>query len=139
MVSTVNTAGLIIVFDENAIPALARLAVRHDWPVLRMSTVVQAVPAIVRHRPGLVVVQVSLVPDQAVELIRLLRARLQPVPIIAVARSHDEQTERAIRGAGATYYLPAARDAGILEQVVASMLPDSVISDDPVSDAGRRL
>ncbi len=124
MASSSQIAGLIIVFDEPAMPTVARLAVRYRWSILEIHAAPQAVSEVLRRRPRLLILQIPLVAHEAVELIHLLRARVRPVPVIAVARLHDEKIERAIREAGASCYLPESGAAAMVEEIVAALVPN---------------
>lgn len=57
-------------------------------------------------RPQVVIVQVPTVADEALQLISLIANGAQRIPIIAAAVTHTDDLERAVRRAGATYYVP---------------------------------
>ena len=111
---------LIVVLDQTVEPDLVRLAVDRGWALLRTSTVREAIRELRVRRVDVAVVQVAVLIERAVELIQLLREHWNRVPIVAVARSHDERLERAVRSAGADCYLPSP-DADAIEQAVDSL------------------
>ena len=126
--------GLIVVLNEATTPSLADFAMRRGWTIIKVSSAMGALAAILRRRPRLLVVQVSAFVNQTAELIRQARARLRPLPIVAVARSHDETVERTIRGAGASCYLPIACDADPLDATVTSLLAERTPSNGVEAD-----
>jgi DNA-binding NarL/FixJ family response regulator len=69
-----------------------------------------------------VIVQVSSRLDEDIELLRLLPARMKRLSLIAVADPHRDEIERAVRGAGASCYLPNAANTALVERTVAEML-----------------
>lgn len=113
---------LAIVLGGPVHVGLARAAVRQGWTVLAVDTAVQAMREIRDRSPRLVVVQVSLLNNEPIKLIRMLKHSSQPVLIVAVANSHRNQLERIVRDAGVSCYLPAADEEDQLVQAVASML-----------------
>jgi len=116
--------GLIVVMDEAVIPGLARFAMRHGWSVVKLPEIGQTGRLVLRRRAQAIVVQVSLRLDETIALIHLLKRDSRPVPVVAVAGVHNEEIERAIRGAGANCYLPGSSDADMIAQAVAAVLPN---------------
>ena len=102
--------------------ALLRITLRRAWLLLKISCVLPALREILRLRPDVVIVQVTLQLGDDLELIRLLPSRMTRVSLIAVASSHHERIELAVRAAGVSGYLPAAADTELIEQTVADVL-----------------
>jgi DNA-binding NarL/FixJ family response regulator len=119
-----DIVGLIVVLDEAVMPGLARFAMRHGWSVVKLPEIGQTGRLVLRRRAQAIVVQVSLKLDETIALIQLLKQGSRPMPIVAVAGVHNEQIERAIRGAGANCYLPGTSDADMIAQAVAAVLPN---------------
>jgi DNA-binding response OmpR family regulator len=128
MDSDIHRIGMIVVLDEAVMPNLAQLAIHNHWHILQTPLARKALPDVLRRRAQMLVVQISVPVDEAVELIRLLRTTPRKVPILAVAASHDAELERATREAGATCYLPGCEALGMLQDVVLSMLPQQMPS-----------
>lgn len=113
---------LVIVLCGTVHVGLARVALRQGWPIRSLDTAVAAMREIRDRCPRVVVVQVTLLSNEPVKLIRLLRYGLQPAVVVAVASTHRTQLERVVRDAGANCYLPAADDDRSVERMVAAML-----------------
>lgn len=118
--------GLIVVLDEVVSEALGRLAVRRGWPILRALTAGHAIEAVRQRRVDLVVVQVSVFVEVAVEVLARLHAGPRRVRVAVVALRHDEHIERAMRAAGADCYLVGWEPADRIERTIEAM------------DSGRR-
>ena len=113
---------LVIVLCGTMHVGLARTSVRQGWSVLTLGTAVQALREIRDRAPRLVVVLVSLMSDEPLRLIRMLRHCSQPVLVVAVANSHRNQLEKLARDAGAGCYMPSPEEESQLTDAVASML-----------------
>ena len=113
---------LVIVLCGTVHIGLARAAVRQGWTVLAVGTAVEAMREIRDRSPRLVVVQVTLLSNEPVKLIRFLHHSSQPVLIVAVAGTHRNQLERLVRDAGANCYLPSTDEDESIVQAVTSML-----------------
>lgn len=128
MESSTNRLGLVIALHETVMPGLARLAIRRGWQVVQAALPRQVLPVVLRQPAQMLVVQVSVPVEEAVELIRLLRTIPRRVPILAVAASHDRWVEQAAREAGASCYLPDCDTLDVLQQAIDSMLPQRTSS-----------
>jgi hypothetical protein len=124
--------------DESPAPELARIAMRRGWPLRRPPTAVLAAREIRETRPCVVVLQVSPRPDEVLKLLRLVRSGLPPVVSIAVAVSHLDEIERAVRAAGASCYLPDAIKNRLLERTVDDILATGLCEANRRDAAGRR-
>ncbi len=124
---------VVIVVCGSLHVGLARVAVRHGWPVRMAHSAVQAFREIHPEAPRLVIVQVSLVSDEPLRLIRLLRHGLCPTLALAVAGSHRPALECAVRDAGANVYLPSAEHEANIEEAAAALL------EAPMAQSGRAL
>ncbi len=113
---------LVIVLCGNVHVGLARTAVRQGWSVLALGTAVQAMREIRDRSPRLVIVQVSMLSQEPLKLVRLLHNCSQPMLVVAVANGHRAHLERLARDAGANCYLPDADESEAVFQAVSSML-----------------
>jgi DNA-binding NarL/FixJ family response regulator len=80
----------------------------HRFPVLQVAEARQALQSLALLQPRITVVQVSRLADEALRFIRLVAGSRRPIPVIAVAMSHDRELERAIWDARATWYMANA-------------------------------
>ncbi len=122
MTFTSDTSVLVVSLASNPSPALLRIAIRHAWPVLTALRPPQALREVRHCQPDVIIIQVSLPRGADVELISLLRTKMRQVSLIAVAGSHRDEIERAVRSAGVSCYLPTAEDMTLVERSVAEML-----------------
>lgn len=113
---------LVVVLCGNVHVGLARAAVRQGWTVLALGSAVQAVREIRDRCPRLVIVQVTMLSQEPIKLVRLLHNCSQPVLVVAVANGHRTQLERLARDAGAHCYLPDADETESVLDAVSSML-----------------
>ncbi len=135
---------LVISVDESPSPALARVAIRSGWPLLSVPRAFQAIREIRHRQPGVVIVQVTLRLGEGLELVQLLPDETARASLIAIASSHHESIERAVRAAGASCYLPTPADAALVERTVAEMLDrrtarSSAMRRAPRADLERRI
>ena len=134
-----DTIGLVVVLDETVMPGLARLATQSGWSIVQVPVAREALPIVLRRRAQMLVIQVSMPADEAIDLIRLLRVAPRKVPIIAVATAHGRQIEQAAREAGASCYLPDGDVPEALQRAIASMMPRQEVNEwhgNPVSQRG---
>jgi len=110
------------VMEGDVDPNLERVATSFGLSILAVTNADQALRALHSLRPGLIVLQVSRLVNEALRFVRLVTALPERVPLVAVATSHSEQLERDIWQAGATWDLP---DTGpnLLDQVLRAALP----------------
>jgi DNA-binding NarL/FixJ family response regulator len=139
--SLVNIRVLFFAMDESPEPNLAEIAMRRGWPFLQMSNTSQAIVELRRRSPSAVVVQVSLPLSEDLELLHRVRDNFSTVTLIAVATTHDDDVERAVRSAGVSLYLPSARDADRIERAIDQVLhhrapPTAGVTQE--NDASRR-
>ncbi len=121
VIAPANNPVLIVVLGETVAPGLDQASVSRGWQLLKFSSVSDAIREVFRHRPQVVIVQVSL-QSEAVKFIGTLHKAIKPILLIAVAAEHHNDLERAVRGAGINYYLPGASNVELLEQAVAAVL-----------------
>ena len=117
-----RTKGIVVVLDGRVEPGLLQVARVHALPVLMAPDANQAFRDILRLRPAVIIVHVPKVPAEALKLIRsVVESGLGPLPLIAATASHQDETERAVRMAGATCYLAGA-DAQLIGPVLENLL-----------------
>ena len=113
---------LVVLLSPNPAPELVRLALRSGWPCIVEPRSAPAARHLRQRRPAVVLIEVALPAEEEIRFIRLLQPTLDRRALVAVARSHDENLERAIRAAGVSCYLPSANDDAAIEAIVAAML-----------------
>jgi DNA-binding response OmpR family regulator len=113
--------GVVVVMDRTMVSGLAKLAQRHRWSLIHLPTAAGVRQAIGRQRLDIAVVQIAVEPQQAVELLRWLRATRKELLLIAVASDGGEDVERMARLAGVQCYLTQTDDV-TLERAVNEML-----------------
>ena len=134
---------LIAVMDEDVDKGLALSATQNGWPLLQATTADEVFFQLCQSRPRVLIVQMSLFLGEALKLIGLTRHHWQQVSLVAVTPSHDEQIECAVRGAGASCYLPGTANVDLVEQTVTAFLRRhtdavaSIINTDPNQDLPR--
>lgn len=97
----------------------------------------EAMRLIYRYEPPLIFICVGIEGlDDIEQLIETLRSRRPQLPQLTVAAEHDQEIERAIRSAGATYYfaLDSRADIELLRQTLQSL---NTGSDAAFDHAGR--
>ena len=102
------TAGVVVVFGSGIESGVLQAANDHALKVLEAPSVDQAFRRILRLRPRVVIVQVAGLMDEGLRLVQRLATAPRPVPVIVVATSHSYGVERAVRRAGAAWYVPDA-------------------------------
>jgi DNA-binding NarL/FixJ family response regulator len=117
-----NESVLVLAADMESASDLQGIALRNAWSVQQPASASAALEEILHRRPAVVLVQVSPAPDEAVRVIRQVRANSLPVFLVAVAVSHDDEIERAVRIAGVDSYLDETADAALIENTVAGLL-----------------
>ncbi len=90
-------------------------------PLVQAATADQAFLDIVRLGPKLVILQIPKLMDETLALIRMIAIAPHPVPIIAAAVLHTDKIEKAVRQAGATYYVPS-NEQPLMMRVLKSLL-----------------
>lgn len=116
---------LVVLMDESAVPGLNEAVSNHRWPVLRQPSAGKALKNIRLIRPQVLIVQVDgsvMILQEATRLIRFLRTYPPRPGVVAIASNHTDQTERAMRAAGVSCYLPEDVDADLIEQSVSQLL-----------------
>ncbi len=101
---------------------LLKLALRHAWSIRETVSATAAFEEILRRRPIVTLLEVLAKPDDAVELIRFVRASSATVLLLAVAVQHSEDIELAVRAAGIDFYIPGPENTVLIEQAVAELL-----------------
>lgn len=137
MKPTSDTSVLAIAINGKPEPDLQRIVLRNSWLVVEPSSASAAFEEILHRRPIVSIVQASTAPDEAAEFIRLVRADRLPVHVVAVAASHRDEIERAVRIAGVDSYLDGIAIAAILEDTVAELLEQRQKAN--LKTASRRL
>ncbi len=112
--------GVVVVLEGQADERLQQVARAQHLSIACRSTAELAFQEILQSRPPVVVVVVPPAPDEALRLIHLLAPAARRIPVIAAASAHAEDVERAVRSAGATYYLPDS-EWQFLEQVLSAI------------------
>lgn len=113
--------GVVVAMDKSIAAGLARVATRRHWWVIHLPTAAAVRQALGRKRVDIVVVQIAVEPDEAVELIRWLRATRERLLVIAVSAGGGGEIEHLVRRAGVQCYLPAT-DEEALERVIVELL-----------------
>jgi len=121
MASSPEKVGVVVVMERTVVSGLARLAMRHGWPLIHLPTAAGVMRLIGRQRVDLAVVHIAVEAQQAVELIRWLRATRKESLLMAVSSGGCEEIERMARLAGVQCYLPQTDDVS-LERAVSEML-----------------
>jgi DNA-binding NarL/FixJ family response regulator len=114
----------VVMFAIDAAPEsdLLRIALGHGWSVRRPASASAGFEELLRCRPRVAVVQVSGMLGEDLEMIRLMRAGSLPVSVVAIAVTHGEEIELAVRGTGVDCYLSMAADATLIERAVSEIL-----------------
>jgi DNA-binding NarL/FixJ family response regulator len=113
---------LVLAIDATPAPDLLRIVLRHAWPVRQPASASAAFAEILRYHPSVVLIQISSMAGEAVELIRLVRSGSLPLLLVGVSFEHGDEIERAARIAGVDCYLDGSGDASLIECVVAEHL-----------------
>lgn len=117
--------GVVVVMEKTVVSGLSRLAERHHWQLIHLPAAMQVMKTLGRQRVDIAVIHIALETQQTVELIEWLRATRKEVLLIAVASTHREEIERAVRHAGAHCYLPQT-DEVTLERAIGEVLEHEV-------------
>lgn len=132
--SILRSDALIFALDEQASQvgsALIEMSddeyLSADWmPLVTIANAGDALRRIHRHEPRFLIVCAGRERlEELGSLIRSLRALRPALPLLAIAATHDETIERAVRIAGANYYfsLGVAVDEMLLRQTLGSLGP----------------
>lgn len=121
MKSSSDTSVLLLAMGARPASELLKLALRHAWSIRETVSATAAFEEILRRRPIVTLLQVLARPDDAVELIRFVRAGSATVLLIAVALRHSEDTELAVRAAGIDCYIAGPENTVLIEQAVAEL------------------
>lgn len=113
-----QTELLVLSVKESTRSELARTALRNGWMVHEADSVTDAMREIRRRRSNILVIQVSLLAESALELIHTLRCAGMQVTIIAVAISHYPELERTARMTGCHAYVADISQRELLEAFV---------------------
>src|SRR5579885_223402 len=97
---------VLVVDDELAIRRLLRNTLSiHGSTVLEAASVAQAIEVLDSTRPDLIILDLGLPDRDGVELIRELRARRSPLPVIVLSSRDDERGKVEALDAGADDYI----------------------------------
>ncbi len=113
--------GLVVTVSEHIQRSLFDAAQCHSLSILCAPDVDLAFRAVVHLRPQVIIVQVSGVAGEALKLIRMFRDLANPMPVVGAAVPHGPDAERAVRQAGATWYVPA-EDGELVIHTLESLL-----------------
>ena len=124
---TAETEALVITMQADMPPALAAMADLRRWPVLLRPSASQVLHEVRRHRPRVIVVDVTASPllSDLLGLVSLLRDRHPSTPKVAIAAREDHELELAMRNAGANSYLGIENLHRQLEVVFRALCPDT--------------
>ena len=120
MVITTKTDVLVISTGPLIEPALERVVLVRQWPVMVQPSRSQLLREVRLIRPQVLLFQVSASPDleMGLSLISTLRAYRPDVPRIALAFALDDRLETRLRAAGAQVYLHVSGSSENLEQAL---------------------
>ncbi len=113
--------GIVVVVDEKVSEDLRQIARRHGMSLVQAATADQAFRDIVRLGPKVVILQIPKLVAETLALIRMVATAPHPVPIIAAATLHTDKIEKAVRRAGATYYVPSTEQP-LMKKVLRALL-----------------
>jgi DNA-binding NarL/FixJ family response regulator len=113
--------GVVVVMEKTVVSGLSKLAERHRWSLIHLPAAMQVMRTLGRQRIDIAVIHITVESQQSVELIEWLRATRQEVLLVAVASTHREEIERAVRHAGAHCYLPQT-DEVTLERAISELI-----------------
>jgi DNA-binding NarL/FixJ family response regulator len=119
---SIGTCVVMLAIDAAPEADLLRIALGHGWSIRPPASAAAAFEELLRCRPRVAVVQVSGLLGEDLEMIRLIRAGSLPVSVVAVAVTHGEEIELAVRGAGVDCYLSTAADATLIDRAVSEIL-----------------
>jgi hypothetical protein len=131
---------LVLAVDETTLGVGAALVARRrgsgDWPLLVVEHAGEVLRDVHRRRPKVLFVCAAPARiDSTAELIAELDRRLSRgnPPLVALAATHDEAVERAVRVAGSSCYL--ALDSPADEELLEQLLGEAGIAPPPASGA----
>jgi len=133
---------LVVLMDDSAAPGLNEAVGHYHWPVLRQPSAGKALKNIRLIRPQVLIVQVDgsvMILQEATRLIRFLRTYPPRPGVVAIASNHSDETERAMRAAGVSCYLPEDADADLIEQSVSQLLANFAAQAASPSKVQRQL
>ena len=133
---------LVVLMDESSVPGLNKAVGNHRWPVLRQPDAGRALKNIRLIRPQVLIVQVDgsvMILQEATRLIRFLSTYPPRPGVVAIASNHTNQTERAMRAAGVSCYLPEDVDADLIEQTVSQLLANCAAQASAPAKAPRQI
>ena len=122
MKSSSDMSVLLLAMGARPASELLKLALRHAWSIRETGSATAAFEEILRRRPIVTLLEVLAKPDDAVELIRFVRASSATVLLLAVAVQHSEDIELAVRAAGIDCYIAGPENTVLIEQAVAELL-----------------
>ena len=121
---------LVVVFSSHVEPGIARTALRRRWQILDGRNNSTLTRQVLLAHPRAVVVQVPPQPEPATGLIARLSRHWTPMVILAVASPDANETEAAVRQAGADCFLPGPCDAATLDDTLERLLPGATSGSD---------
>ncbi|MBI1370618.1 MAG: hypothetical protein GC162_18425 [Planctomycetes bacterium] len=133
---------LVVLMDDSVVPGLNEAANTHRWPVLRQPSAGKALKNIRLIRPQVLIVQVDgsvMILQEAARLVRFLRTYPPRPGVVAIASQHTDETERAMRAAGVSCYLPEDADADLIEQSVTQLLANFAAQASSPSKTQRQI
>lgn len=96
------------------------------WPLLHVATKRHALAEVARCQPEVLIVRIGQWwSAESIRLISAIRGHWRPVWLVALARSHSEELETAVRGAGVHCYLMDGALDTVNEAVLALRQPAS--------------
>ena len=107
MIVLTHTRVLVISAEPSIEPALERVALGRQWPVMIQPSRPELLREVRRIRPQVLLFQVSASPDleEGLSLISTARACRPDVPRVVLAFAPDDRLETRVRAAGAGAYL----------------------------------
>ncbi|MGH7133527.1 MAG: hypothetical protein ACREJO_16475 [Phycisphaerales bacterium] len=119
---------IVVKFDDQLQPGIARASLRNRWTILDGRNVQEVTRQILLAHPKAAVVQVPSPASAASRLIARLRNHWAPIVTVAVAGEVNQDQEAEIRRAGASVFLPAQTDCESIEGAVESLVPGAVVT-----------
>jgi DNA-binding response OmpR family regulator len=121
LASLSGVKGLVVVVEGTVDASLRETARTHRLSILEAPTAQAARRAVLCLHPRAIVVQVSRLTGEALNLIRLTAGLDRSVAVVAIATAHTDEVERAVREAGATWYLADVASCSV-DSVLAAVV-----------------
>jgi len=120
MAPLVSTKGIVVGVGEQVTQDLRKLANDHGLPILEAHDADFIIKEIQCLCLSVIIVQVTQLSIEILRLIRMITTSPQPVHLIVVATSHNDEIERAVLIAGASFYVPGT-EKNLVNQALVAM------------------